>query len=60
MISRIKSELKSRTPIQIPTDPGQLAQMSAFQTVTADLPLLQWLHGGKVGLSITILQMCRY
>lgn len=30
------------------TDADQLALMSAFHSVTADMPLLLWLHGGKV------------
>ncbi|CAN0447913.1 unnamed protein product, partial [Hapterophycus canaliculatus] len=46
--SRIKSEQKSRTTITISADPDQLTQMATFQTATAELPLLQWLHGGKV------------
>ncbi|CAN0239651.1 unnamed protein product, partial [Laminaria digitata] len=46
--ARIRTEQKSRSPIAIPVDGCQLAQMGSFQTVTSDLPLLQWLHGGKV------------
>ncbi|CAN0232019.1 unnamed protein product, partial [Scytosiphon promiscuus] len=46
--ARIKSEQKSRVPIQISADVEQLARMATFQTATAELPLLQWLHGGKV------------
>lgn len=52
--TRIRSEQKSRAPVEISSEPEQVEQMVAFQTVTADLPLLQWLHGGKVGAGIYI------
>lgn len=48
LYDRINNELRSRTPMELPTDADQLALMASFQTVTSDLPLLQWLHGGKV------------
>lgn len=40
--------MRSRTPIELPTDADQLALMSSFHMEASFLPILQWIHGDKV------------